>query len=231
MPRRQRMHAIIRIRRRDWVVAIFLGAVALAALVAGSVWGTVDTTRLHPRLIAWIGAAVLFVFGILATTRVATLLSRSVAARSVPSAGGAVRILAAALGYLFAIFGVLGILNVSIEHLLVGVGLAGVVLGIAAQQSLGNVFAGLVLIAARPFVVGDHVRIRSGALGGIFEAWILEQSLTYVTLRVEGEEVKVPNSAMLAAAVGKVPPGPTVEGPPPAAPVAASTGPPQPAPR
>lgn len=207
MPRRQGVHAIIGIRRRDWVVALFLSAVALAGLVWGSAWGNVDSSRLDPRLVAWISSGVLLVFGVLGTTRVATLFSRGVAARSIPSAGGAVRILTAAVGYLVAIFGVLAILDVSIEHLLVGVGLAGVVLGIAAQQSLGNVFAGLVLISARPFVVGDHVRIRSGALGGIFEAWILEMSLTYVTLRIDGETVKVPNSAMLAAAVGQVAPG------------------------
>jgi hypothetical protein len=94
---------------------------------------------------------------------------------------------------------------VSIDHLLVGAGLAGIVLGIAAQQSLGNVFAALVLLLARPFKVGDHVRIRSGALGGIFEAWVLEVSLTYVTVRTDDGDLKIPNSAMLAAGVGKLP--------------------------
>jgi hypothetical protein len=88
------------------------------------------------------------------------------------------------------------------SNTLVGAGVAGVVLGIAAQQSLGNVFAGLVLLVARPFVIGDHIRIRSGALGGIFEAWVSEMSLTYTTLRTEDGILKIPNSAMLAAGVG-----------------------------
>ena len=80
-----------------------------------------------------------------------------------------------------------------------------VVLGIAAQQSLGNVFAGLVLLFARPFGIGDHVRVRSGALGGIFEGWVTEMSLTYVSLEVEGAVFKIPNSAMLAAGVSRLP--------------------------
>ena len=45
------------------------------------------------------------------------------------------------VGYLILICAELGLLDVPIDHLLVGAGLAGIVLGIAAQQSLGNVFA------------------------------------------------------------------------------------------
>ena len=101
---------------------------------------------------------------------------------------------------------VLAVLNVRVEQLLVGAGLAGVVLGIAAQQSLANAFAGLVLLMARPFGVGDHIRIRSGALGGIFDVWVREMSLTYVTVRTDEGDLKIPNAAMLAAGVGRLAP-------------------------
>ncbi|MGH8980588.1 MAG: mechanosensitive ion channel domain-containing protein [Acidimicrobiales bacterium] len=215
--------------RRLWILGSACGAVALAALVAGSAWGAVNPPRtpsgatpLDPRLIAWISAAVLLVFGAVATTRVARALARSVATGPVPSAGGAVRILASGVGYLVVVFAVLAVLSVSIERILVGAGLAGVVLGIAAQQSLGNVFAGVVLVLARPFNIGDHVRVRSGALGGVFEAWVREMSLTYVTLELGTGEMKIPNSAMLAAGVGRMPPGapwpPATEPPPPSQP-------------
>ena len=60
----------------------------------------------------------------------------------------------------------LSMLSIPIGRLLLGGAIAGVVLGVAAQQSLGNVFAGLVLLMARPFAVGNRIRIRSGALGG-----------------------------------------------------------------
>ena len=149
--------------------------------------------------------------GILATSRLSAALSHLAVRRSVPAIGGPVRVLSAVVGYLFVAFSVLAVLEVSIEHLLVGAGLAGVVLGIAAQQSLGNVFAGLVLLAVRPFGVGDHIRIRSGALGGIFDVLVLDMSLTYVTVRTSDGPLKIPNSAMLAAGVGQLAP-PTVAG-------------------
>ena len=112
-----------------------------------------------------------------------------------------------ALGYIVAIVATLEVLGLglAIDHVLVGAGFAGVVLGIAAQQSLGNVFAALVLLLARPFKVGDHVRIRSGALGGVFDAWVLEIGLVYVTMRTEDGVFKFPNSSILAAGVGQLP--------------------------
>ena len=192
-------------RRRDWVLGGFSSLIALAALVIGSAFGHVATPKLNPRLIGWISAAALLAFGGLGTTRLSAVLGRRVASTSLPAAGGAVRIITAAVGYLIVIFGVLAVVDVSIEHLLVGAGLAGIVLGIAAQQSLSNVFAGLVIIFARPFHVGDRVRVRSGALGGIFDARVLEMSLTYVTVQTEDARYKIPNSAMLAAGVARTP--------------------------
>jgi small-conductance mechanosensitive channel len=207
-----------RATRRGWIVGGIAGVLALAALVSGSAFGTVSGHRLHPRLIAWSSAGVLLVFGALATTRLSRTIARHVSTSSMPSAGGAVRIITAAVGYLIVVFGVLAVLKVSIEHLLVGAGLAGIVLGIAAQQSLGNVFAGLVLILARPFHVGDRVRVRSGALGGIFDARVREMTLTYVTLRTEDGDFKVPNSVMLAAGVARTPRTPLPQPAPPSSP-------------
>lgn len=190
---------------RSWAIATLTGAIALAALIAGSAFGHVASTRLDPRLIAWISAAALLVFGAISATRFSALLSRGVTSTSLPAARGAVRIVTAAAGYLVVIFGVLAVLKVSVVHLLVGAGLAGIVLGIAAQQSLGNVFAGVVLVLAKPFRIGDRIRIRSGALGGIFDASVREMSLTYVTLETDDGELRIPNSAMLAAGVGRLP--------------------------
>ena len=87
-------------------------------------------------------------------------------------------------------------LGVSLSHLLIGVGLAGIILGIAGQQSLSNIFAAIVMLFARPFVVGDDIRIRSGALGGVFDVKVLGIGLTYVTVRTVDGVSKIPNSAM-----------------------------------
>jgi small-conductance mechanosensitive channel len=192
-------------RGRDWAAGIFTGAIAVAGLVVGSEFGNIHGPGIHPVLIAWVSAAVFVVFGVIATRRISAGLGHLVTRQSAASAGAVARLLATGAGYVIIAFAVLAMLVGHIDHLLVGAGVAGVVLGIAAQQSLGNVFAALVLLLARPFKVGDHVRIRSGALGGVFDAWVLEISLTYVTVRTEDGDLKVPNSAMLAAGVGQLP--------------------------
>jgi small-conductance mechanosensitive channel len=195
-------------QRRDWTIGAVAGALAFAALVSGSEFGNVHASHLHPEVIGWASAGVLLVCGLIAVARTSTALGRLVAGRSLPTAGSAVRVISAGTGYLVVVFSTLGLLAVGVEHLLVGAGLAGVMLGIAAQQSLGNVCAGLVLILARPFGVGDHIRVRSGPLGGIFDAWVREISLTYVTLQTADGELKIPNSAMLGAGIGKLAPLP-----------------------
>jgi small-conductance mechanosensitive channel len=201
------VNAVTRNGFRQWAVGTVAGVIALVALIIGSEFGSVTHgASLHLRIIAWTSAVVLLVSGILATHRISAVLGRLVERRAAPGAGGAVRVLSTIVGYLFIVLAVLAVLEVQ-SNTLVGAGVAGVVLGIAAQQSLGNVFAGLVLLVARPFVIGDHIRIRSGALGGIFEASVSEMSLTYVTLRTDDGVLKIPNSAMLAAGVGH--PSPT----------------------
>lgn len=203
MARRHSAESTTKPKTQRWLSGIGAGVVALCALVAGSEIHSIG--GLDHRAIAWIGAGIVLISGAFATTRLSARLGQLASQRSLPSAGGAVRILTAIVGYLIVVFAALAVLEVSIERLLVGAGLAGIVLGIAATQSLGNVFAGMVLILSRPLAVGDHVRIRSGALGGVFDAWVVEMTLTYTTLRLEDGTWKIPNSALLAAGVGQLP--------------------------
>jgi small-conductance mechanosensitive channel len=205
-PRHKTIDAIGRARQHDWKIALPTGLVAAAALVAGSALGNVHGPGVRVRVVVWTAALVLLVFGVIATRRASAGLGHLVSIRSIASAGAAVRLVASGVGYVILICAELGLLDVSIDHLLVGAGLAGVVLGIAAQQSLSNVFASVVLLLAKPFTVGDRIRIRSGALGGIFDATVLAVSLTYVTVRTDDGLLKIPNSVMLATAAGPIAP-------------------------
>jgi small-conductance mechanosensitive channel len=208
MQRRQKtLEVVSRARKHDWKIALPTGVIAIAAVVVGSDLGSVHGVRVEPHVVVWTSAAVLLVFGVICTRRAAAGLGALITTRAMAAAGAAVRLIVSGVGYVLLICAELGVLDVSIEHLLVGAGLAGVVLGIAAQQSLGNVFASIVLLLAQPFIVGDHIRIRSGALGGVFDAVVLSLSLTYVTIRTDDGVLKIPNSVMLAAAVGPLSPG------------------------
>lgn len=92
-----------------------------------------------------------------------------------------------------------------VEHLLVGGAVTGIILGIAAQQSLGNVFAGIVLLFARPYIPGERIRVRSGSLGGPLDGTVTSVGLLYTTLETDEGAVNIPNGGLLAAAVGPLP--------------------------
>jgi small-conductance mechanosensitive channel len=99
----------------------------------------------------------------------------------------------------------LQLFKIPIGQLLLGGALTGVVLGLAGQQSLANLFAGIVLLMARPFSVGDRIRVRSGAMGGLMEGVVSEIGITYVRLSTEDGVFSLPNSQVLSAAVGPAP--------------------------
>ncbi|AKH97691.1 mechanosensitive ion channel MscS [Halanaeroarchaeum sulfurireducens] len=78
--------------------------------------------------------------------------------------------------------------GVDLSGMLVGAGFLGIVVGIAAQQTLGSLLAGFVLMFSRPFEIGDWVQI--GDEEGIVT------DITIVNTRMEnfdGEYVVLPN--------------------------------------
>jgi small-conductance mechanosensitive channel len=87
------------------------------------------------------------------------------------------------------------------ETLAVGGAITAVVFGLAAQQTLGNLIAGMVLISARPFKVGDRVRLQAGGLAGQIEGVVASLGLLYTTFSQGRDSVMVPNNVVLTAAV------------------------------
>jgi hypothetical protein len=94
--------------------------------------------------------------------------------------------------------------GVPVGQLVLGGAVTGILLGIAGQQTLANVFAGLVLLLSRPFGVGDLIRLRSGALGGQLEGTVTEIGITYLRLETPDGVLHVPNAQVLAAAAGPI---------------------------
>jgi small-conductance mechanosensitive channel len=85
--------------------------------------------------------------------------------------------------------------------LALGGAVTAIVLGLAAQQTLGNLIAGLVLISVRPFKVGDRVRLQAGGLAGQIEGVVASLGLLYTTLAHGQDSIMVPNNVVLSAAV------------------------------
>jgi len=90
--------------------------------------------------------------------------------------------------YTLALLVVIGLFTRDLGSLLVGAGFLGIVVGMAARQTLGAVLAGFVLMFSRPFEIGDWVEI--GEREGIVT------DITIFTTRIQtfdGEYVMLPN--------------------------------------
>lgn len=85
--------------------------------------------------------------------------------------------------------------------LVTGGAITAVVLGLAAQQTLGNVIAGIMVLSARPFAVGDKVKFRAGGLAGELEGTVLSLGLLYTELQSGADRIMVPNNVVLSAAI------------------------------
>jgi small conductance mechanosensitive channel len=85
--------------------------------------------------------------------------------------------------------------------LAVGGAFTAVIVGLAAQQTLGNLIAGTVLLSARPFRVGERVRLQGGGIAGQIEGIVSSLGLLYTTFAQGDDQVMVPNSVVLNVAI------------------------------
>ena len=188
--------------RPDLRRAGFAAFVAIALLTVLATFGAPHSQRLTVRLVAFGGTAVFALVGAIAVRSAANEFARVVGVRAGPGTASNVRLGVTVLGYLVVTVSTLGLLQVPIQRLLLSGAITGVVIGIAAQQALANLFAGLVLLSSRPFDVGQWVVLRSGALGGEYQGEVLSIGLTYTVLLTEEGRFSLPNGGVLAAASG-----------------------------
>jgi small-conductance mechanosensitive channel len=79
--------------------------------------------------------------------------------------------------------------------LLAGVSIASIVVGLAAQTTLGNLIAGFTVVLYKPFRVGDWLRV--SAPGGVEVGKVERLTLGYTILRGDDERtIVVPNNIM-----------------------------------
>ena len=225
--------AKVKARARPWraifalVVAVIAAAVSVQARFVANLPAEARNARLLGSLgrtgnlaLAYGAAVVFFLLAFYASIGLGNKAREVLLPRLGYAHSAVVRFAIVVAGSIATILITLQLFDIEVTQLVVGGAVTGVILGIAAQQSLANVFSGIILLAARPFRVGDQIGIRSGALSGLIEGTVTEISLTYVLLETAAGPVHVPNSQVLAAAVGPagaVPPPPG-QGPPPAGP-------------
>jgi small conductance mechanosensitive channel len=184
--------------------------VALVGLIFASTLGTPEDEGLITKLKdpspadigALCGAIAFLVGGILAIRAMVRAANRAVEDRLGDRRATPIGLIISLVGYGLMILPTLQILGVNLSGLLLGGAITGVIVGIAAQQTLANFFAGIVLLMVRPFTVGDNLVMRSGPLGGEYEGRVTEMSFFYIDMITKAGPVKLPNAGVLAAAIG-----------------------------
>jgi small conductance mechanosensitive channel len=184
--------------RGAWLELLLLGP-----LVAGVVYGYHNRVELFgvdaPVRIASVVALV--ILGWALARAVGRAVAPSLLGRLDPGAAGTFSFLVRLITLACAVLVALRIAGLRPDTLAVGGALTAVVLGLAAQQTLGHLIAGTVLLSARPFRIGDRVRLQAGGLAGEVEGIVSSLGLLYTTLSRGGDSVMVPNSVVLGAAV------------------------------
>ena len=194
----------LRLARGDLTRAAIGFLIFLAGVVAAS-RGDLDQRReldYSEWVPAAVGAAAVLVGGVIAVRALAKAVRKLSAENFGDARGAGLGLLVTVIGYLLVLVTLLSALGVNPAGLLLGGAITGVVLGIAAQQTLSNFFAGIVLLINRPLVVGQQVVMRSGPLSGEYEGLVVDMSLFYVRLETKQGPVALPNAAVLASAIG-----------------------------
>jgi small conductance mechanosensitive channel len=118
-----------------------------------------------------------------------------------PGTAGTVAFLIRLMTLIMSVTVALRLAGLRPETLAVGGAITAVILGLAAQQTIGNLIAGTVLMSARPFRVGDRVRMHAGGVAGQVEGIVTSVGLLYVTLANGEDRILVPNNVVLSGAV------------------------------
>jgi small-conductance mechanosensitive channel len=197
-------------RTRPWKAIIALVLAIAAAVISDSARHDshvlFTASHLTNRIVSD-GTAVLFlIFGSMATYGLAGKSRQLLEPKAGTSHSAVVRYAILIAGAVTTLVITLLLLSVPVGQLLLSGAVTSVFVGIAAQQALGNVFAGLVLLFARPFQVGETIRLRAGALGGTLDGTVKEIGITYVRLDTGGSVMAIPNSQVLNAVIGPIPP-------------------------
>ena len=108
-------------------------------------------------------SAIIFFVAKIAVSVVKRLLNKAESrhVKFTPLMSGFVFKLLKVLIWIFAILFILGVWGIDLTPVVAGLGVTGVVLGFALQESISSIFSGMMLAINQPFELGDYVDIGS----------------------------------------------------------------------
>jgi len=182
--------------RRAWLQTILIAPLLAGVLVLYTQRGSIRGAETPIRVLTVIA---LLMLGWALIRNLGRLLGPSLFRRMDPATAGTV-------GFLIRLVGIVVVTAVALRIAGLGAGelaatgaFTAIIAGLAAQQTLGNLFAGLVLLSARPFRVGDRVKLLGSGLD--IEGVVSSLGLLYTTFDAGENSTMVPNSSVLNVAV------------------------------
>jgi small-conductance mechanosensitive channel len=195
-----------------------------AALAAGFylIFGVFNARLFHTFSITEVlllEAGALVLVAMLVARAVTNAATKALVRQGLGGRGPAVRLFLNMLVAVAAVFALFRLAGVSADSILLGAGFTGIVLGLAAQTVLANVFAGFLIVFADPFRPGDRISLVSSNYGILAPSYphealqpgyagIVEDiGLVHTVLTLDnGAVAKVPNAVVITAMV--IAPGP-----------------------
>jgi len=97
--------------------------------------------------------------------------------------------------------------DVNVTGLVASAGIVGLALSFAAQDTLGNLFAGVAILADQPYKIGDYIVLDSGERGQVTHIGLRSTRI----LTRDDEEISIPNGIMGQAKIVNESGGPHVK--------------------
>lgn len=167
-------------------------------------YASLDTRALTDAVLAWSGRLLIALLILLIGWWLARRIAGGV--QGVLTRGGADPLLGSFLRNLvfvlllaLVVVGALDRAGVPTASLLAALGAAGLAIGLALQGSLSNLAAGVLLMAFRPFRVGDSIEV--GSVAGVVQNVSLMQTFL---LTADNREVILPNSKVTSDVIVNV---------------------------
>ena len=200
-----RQMAKVKARARPWRAIIALVLAAAAGIISSVAGRDFESWTGHgnvaSKIVAASTAAAFCLFAVVGILGLAGRARQALQPVTGSAHAAVIRYAIVLAGLILTLVFTLTLFKVPVTQLIVGGALTTILIGIAAQQALSNVFAGIVLLLSRPFIVGDTIQLRSGAMGGLLEGTVTEVGITYLRLDTADGPMSLPNAQVLAAAV------------------------------
>ncbi len=186
----------------DDIIVDGIGNAPILWFLLGGIYTTLVDFPIDPEYqkLLWQLILVVFVLSVAAVgSRIAIGFIHSYSSKNTQTIGSTsmFNILTKITIFAFAILVILQTLGISITPLLTALGVGGLAVALALQETLSNLFAGLHILASKKLKPGDYIELDSGQTGTVQDI-----SWRNTTLRTIGNNlVIVPNSHVASAII------------------------------